>query len=131
MAEAAVIAIVALVLLGPDKLPAVMRGAAKAYRRLSRLRSELSKAFEEGLGPELKELKGLKELKPGLGDLAGLKADLEKPLKEVAKDIPKAADLSPAPSGAPAAALPPPPAGSPPGRETTEPSQKSAPEALL
>jgi Sec-independent protein translocase protein TatA len=74
MAEAAVIAVVALVFLGPDKLPAVMRTLAKAYKQLARLRTEFSRAVEEGLGPELSQIK------PEIDKLGAYKRALNKPL---------------------------------------------------
>jgi sec-independent protein translocase protein TatB len=51
MAEVMVIAVVALIFLGPDKLPSVIRSIAKAYGFLIRLKTDISKAVEENLAP--------------------------------------------------------------------------------
>jgi Sec-independent protein translocase protein TatA len=92
MAEAAVIAVVALLFLGPEKLPTVMRGLAKVYRQLSRLRTEFSKAVEDGLGPELRGLK------PEMDKLKNLRVDIGKPLPRLLADKAKNAVLNPKPA---------------------------------
>jgi sec-independent protein translocase protein TatB len=91
LAEVAVVAVVALIVLGPDKLPAVMRGLAKGYRQLARLRTEFSKAVEENLGPELTGLK------PEMDKLARLR--IENPLAGAlaAKVIEPARPVTPPP----------------------------------
>ncbi|MDR0354295.1 MAG: twin-arginine translocase TatA/TatE family subunit [Deltaproteobacteria bacterium] len=94
MGELAVIAVVALVLLGPDKLPKVMRFLARGYAYLTRMKMELNRAFEENVGsldPRLWE-KDLTKLAPELSDLkkdlkaleqeAGLAATTEQLKKE-------------------------------------------------
>ena len=87
LAEAGVIAVVALIVLGPDKLPAVMRGVAKLYRQLGKLRTEFSKAVEEGLGPELASLK------PEMSKLSQMKVDFKKPISSILADKAKEAVL--------------------------------------
>lgn len=56
LAELAVVAVVALIFLGPDKLPAVLRQLAKGYRQLAKIRAEVSRAVEKELKPELERL---------------------------------------------------------------------------
>ncbi|MDR0620260.1 MAG: twin-arginine translocase TatA/TatE family subunit [Deltaproteobacteria bacterium] len=51
LAEVAVILTVALIALGPDKLPQVARSLAKVYGRLIRLKAEFAKAVEENVSP--------------------------------------------------------------------------------
>jgi Sec-independent protein translocase protein TatA len=51
LAEVTVIAVVALILLGPDKLPTVMRLVARGYTQLARIKLEFSKAMETNLAP--------------------------------------------------------------------------------
>ena len=87
LAEAGVIAVVALIVFGPDKLPAVMRGLAKLYRQLGKLRTEFSKAVEEGLGPELASLK------PEMSKLSQMKVDFKKPIYSILADKAKEAVL--------------------------------------
>jgi sec-independent protein translocase protein TatB len=100
MAEVAVIACVALVVLGPDKLPTVMRQLAKIYRRLSVVREEFSRALSESLGPEAESLKdaakttlntssAIKSLTktPSLKELSKLKSELEKPLEVLSEKV--------------------------------------------
>ncbi|MDR3135080.1 MAG: twin-arginine translocase TatA/TatE family subunit [Deltaproteobacteria bacterium] len=51
LAEMAVILTVALIVLGPDKLPEVARFLARAYRRFISLKAELAKTIEETVTP--------------------------------------------------------------------------------
>lgn len=90
MAEVAVVAIVALVFLGPDKLPAVMKGLVKVLRHLGKLRAEFSKAIDDGLGPELKSLK------PEMEKLGQMRVDFKKPISQLVADKAKEAVMGPA-----------------------------------
>jgi sec-independent protein translocase protein TatB len=87
MAETAVIAVVALIFLGPDKLPGMMRGLAKLYRQLGRLKADFSKAVNDGLGPELSKLK------PEMSSLNDLRVDFKKPVAELLAEKAKKAVL--------------------------------------
>jgi sec-independent protein translocase protein TatB len=51
LAELTVVAVVALVLLGPDKLPQVMRLVARGYAQLAKLKYEFSKAMDSAMAP--------------------------------------------------------------------------------
>ncbi|MDR1656598.1 MAG: twin-arginine translocase TatA/TatE family subunit [Deltaproteobacteria bacterium] len=81
MAEVVVIAVVALVVLGPEKLPTIIKQAAKGYRKLSAIRTEFSKALTENFGQEAETLKQTAQsLKP---EAQTLKAEAAK-LQELA-----------------------------------------------
>jgi sec-independent protein translocase protein TatB len=108
MAEVAVVAVVALIFLGPDKLPVVMRGLAKVYRQLARLRTEFSKAVADNLGPELGSLK------PEMERLADWRVDLKKPVPTLLADKAKEAVLGAGrPAETPRPAAPPEAPGGP------------------
>ncbi|MDR2302348.1 MAG: twin-arginine translocase TatA/TatE family subunit, partial [Deltaproteobacteria bacterium] len=51
LAEVAVILTVALIVLGPDKLPKVARTLAKVYGHLGRFKAEFTKTIEENMVP--------------------------------------------------------------------------------
>jgi sec-independent protein translocase protein TatB len=75
LSEAAVVAVVALVVLGPDKLPKVVRAMARGYAYLGRLRTEFNKIVAENLKPLADE-----ELK---SDLKTFGATVERPFHDL------------------------------------------------
>ncbi|MDR3205011.1 MAG: twin-arginine translocase TatA/TatE family subunit [Deltaproteobacteria bacterium] len=86
MAEVIVAATVALVLLGPDKLPKVMRALARLYAYLGKIKDEFNKAVEANLAPLEKE-----KFLPELENLKNLKPEMEKTLSSLLGS-PQAAD---------------------------------------
>jgi sec-independent protein translocase protein TatB len=91
MAELVVVAVVALIVLGPEKLPTVMRTLAKAYAQLGRLKAEFNRAVEANLAPLQKELDlEKKKWTPELGKLTkGLeKLEVDKSIKDLL-DVPQ------------------------------------------
>jgi Sec-independent protein translocase protein TatA len=61
-AEAAVIVLVALVVLGPDKLPGALRALAKGWAALTRLRTEFDRVVTSEMNA-LKKDAGVTEIK--------------------------------------------------------------------
>ncbi|MDR1545565.1 MAG: twin-arginine translocase TatA/TatE family subunit [Deltaproteobacteria bacterium] len=93
MSEVAVVALVALVALGPDKLPVVMRTLAKGWAALAKLKTEFNKAVAANLAelePDKKRL-GLDKLESQLDKFGpqvekSLKSLLELP-SEAGQDV--------------------------------------------
>ncbi len=83
MMELLVIFIVALVVIGPDKLPEYARKLGEALRQFKKYSSEATKDIREGLVEPLEEAQ--KPLKEALKPVN----DLEKELKSEVKDLKK------------------------------------------
>ena len=129
--EMIVLGLVAVLVIGPDKLPRLARDAAHMLRGLREFATGARTQLEEEIGPELAELRGMSprsllrnallgDADPGAG-AAGLRADLAAvdPRRVVADELrdartalrpqPATADL-PTPRPLPHYAEPPPPA---------------------
>jgi sec-independent protein translocase protein TatB len=61
--ELLALAVVALVVLGPDKLPGYAADAARFVRQIRRMANEARNEVTQGLGPELEGL-GLRDINP-------------------------------------------------------------------
>ena len=124
--ELLVIGIVALVVIGPKELPAVVRTLGQSMAKLRRMAAEFQNQFNEAMREA--ELDELKKQAEKLVD--STKTTAFEPFKELTQELDalpaavdaaaKAADAS---ANAPAAAEPPPPA--PPEPATPEPADKS------
>jgi sec-independent protein translocase protein TatB len=62
--EFVALAVIALVVFGPDKLPKMAADAARLLRELKQMASGARRELSEALGPELSELKDLQNLDP-------------------------------------------------------------------
>jgi sec-independent protein translocase protein TatB len=80
LAEITVVALVALILLGPERLPQVMRMLAKGYMQLTRIRSEFGKAMEANLAPldPKKWADEVKKIAPEIEEIKGLGDEVKK-----------------------------------------------------
>lgn len=122
--ELAIIAILALLLLGPDRLPDAARTLAKGLKELRRASDDL----KDQIGTELGALDDAKRTVTGA--LAGALADAaleEKPAPGPARGPPPEAAASNVP-GLEAALLEPEPAPAPTSAEPTQPEGTDAPK---
>jgi sec-independent protein translocase protein TatB len=79
-AEATVIAVVTLVLLGPEKLPSVIRLIAKFYSFLMKVKADFTKVVEDNLAVMEKE-----KLAKQLSDLKAVPASIKKEVDDALK----------------------------------------------
>lgn len=83
--ELVVIAIVALIVVGPDKLPQLTKSLGKALREVKSVTGELSKDIKENIVEPLEEVQ--KPLKEAVQPLTDLKDEVAADLKAVTKSI--------------------------------------------
>lgn len=105
LAEMTVVALVALILLGPEKLPQVMRAVARGYAQLARIKAEFSRAVEANLAP-LAPLdprnwrEEIKKTAPEIDEIMGLGDKVKDRAKDPTAALPGPASPSPNPNSA-------------------------------
>lgn len=82
--ELIVIAVIALLIFGPDKLPGLAADAARFLREVRRMAAGARRDLQESLGPELNDL-NLSELNPR----TFVKRNLFDPIDEEVQDLKK------------------------------------------
>ena len=87
MQEIVIIAIVALIIFGPDRLPELASQAGKLLRDARRMTSDLQGEFEREAGVNVRELRGQvdRELAGIKGELAGVNSTMQKEVNNVKK----------------------------------------------
>jgi Sec-independent protein translocase protein TatA len=100
LAEMTVVALVALILLGPEKLPQVMRAVARGYAQLARIKAEFSRAVEAGLAPlaplDPKNWRGeIKKIAPEIDEIRGLVDKVKDRAKDPTAALPRPASPDP------------------------------------
>lgn len=87
MQEIVIIAIVGLIIFGPDRLPELAGQAGKFLRDAKKMTSDLQGEFERESGVNVRELRGQvdKELAGIKGELAGVNSTLQKEANNVKK----------------------------------------------
>jgi len=127
-AHLAVIAVVALIVIGPKELPTVLRTAGQWIGKIRRMASEFQSQFQEALREaEMTDLKQhFDDISSAAKDIPRFDpiATIRKEVEQVVADKPAAEPPTPGPD-APAAALDAPPA--PPASPPPEPAAVSAP----
>jgi sec-independent protein translocase protein TatB len=91
--EIIIIAIIAVIFLGPDKLPEAMVKVARFFKDLKRVVNDARSSFEEEV--RLKELKEealyyKQSLKEAANDISGFKNAIPNPIEEVNKTLQEA-----------------------------------------
>jgi sec-independent protein translocase protein TatB len=118
--EFIVIAVVALIVIGPKELPAVLRAIGQWTTKIRRMAAEFQGQFQEALREA--EMADLKKEVDNLNDAArGITSQFDDPLKEATKWEPKTDAIKPDDAAKPADSSPesaPPPPGE--GREGEE-----------
>lgn len=88
--EIIAIAVLALLIFGPDKLPGLAADAVRLLREVRKMASGARQDLKDSIGPELGDL-NIKELDPR----TFVKRNLFDPIDDEVKDVRKAADGDP------------------------------------
>jgi sec-independent protein translocase protein TatB len=127
--ELMVIAVVAIVVIGPKDLPKAMRTVGRWSGRMRRMARDFQNQFNDALREaELDEVKKEVQSLAKIDPLADVKADLKKVETSMASDLAKADPSTAAATTAPAVAAPVPTAAMPAPAAETVPA--SAPEPV-
>ena len=94
--ELIAIAVIGLLVFGPDKLPKLAADAVRLLREVRRMATGAQKDLKESLGPELADL-NLAELNPR----TFVKRNLLDPIDDEVQDVKRAVEGSPGPGQVP------------------------------
>ncbi|OGI48952.1 MAG: twin arginine-targeting protein translocase TatB [Candidatus Muproteobacteria bacterium RBG_16_65_34] len=130
LSELLLIAVVALIVLGPKRLPEVARAAGRWLARIRRFVADVKQDFDREMHDE--ELKELRKLKDDLDDTRRLMQETSGKLIQEFTAIPeaRATVANPQPSASPTP-TPAPPAPEPPPSAVTAPRKRTRPPARV